>query len=324
MKTSVLLFGLASIGILSCSKRLGEVKLPEFEVTTEKTTYKVGEPVIFNFTNTTEIISFYSGASGNDYLYKDSGLVVPIADYGATLEFSTQLAGTGTQANQVSVWISNDYSGKNDFASVKAATWTEITSLFKLATSTTLLVSGTKEISSYFSSNRPVYIGFRYITMPQAINLAARTWYVQNLSVKSLAPPVNNQPIFITNHEHSGFQIINQYPVEAPSVSNVTATRITLLGNAFKIPTDSLYVPGSPWNDPQTETWAVSKGLTKNPVALPKNYSVAVKGINTDFLESYSYIYTAAGTYKAYFVGTNGNIDDTETVVKELTLVIER
>ena len=324
MKTSILLFALASVGIFSCSKRLGEVKAPEFDVTTDKTTYKVGEPVVFKFQNTPEIISFYSGAPGNDYLYKDSGLVIPIADYGATFEFSTQLAGTGTQANQVSVWISNDYSGKNDFASVKAATWTDITGLFKLATSTTLLASGTKDISSYFSANRPVYIGFKYITKPQATNQPARTWYVQSFLVKSLVPPVNNQPVLITDHEHSGFQIINQFPAEAPSISNITATRITLLGNAFKLPTDSLYVPGSPWNDPMTETWAVSRALTKNPVSLAKNYSVAVKGINTDFLDSHSYIYTAAGTYKAYFVGTNGNIDDTKTVVKELTLVIER
>jgi hypothetical protein len=323
MKTSILFLALASIGILSCSKRLGKVKDPEFEVTTEKTNYKVGEPVTFNFANNSDVISFYSGAAGNNYMYKDSGQVIPVANFGVTLEFSTQLAGTGTQANQLTVWISNDYNGKDDYASVKAATWTEITSLFKLATTTTLLAAGNKEISSYFNADKPVYIGFRYLTMPQAINKPARIWYVQNLLVKSLAPPINNQPVLITGQERSGFKIINQYPVEAPSLSNVAPTRITMLGNAFRIPGDSLYVPGSAWNDPMTETWAVSKGITKAPVTLARDYSVAVKGINTDVVNSFTHIYTAAGTYKATFVAINSNIEESKTIVKELTLVIE-
>ncbi|HTF29459.1 MAG TPA: DUF5017 domain-containing protein [Flavitalea sp.] len=312
-----------SIFFCSCSKRLGEVKEPDFEVTTEKTTYKAGESVLFNFTNAADIISFYSGAAGNNYLFKDSGQIIPVADYGATLEFSTQLAGTGTQANQLSVWVSNDYDGKTDFASVKAATWTEITSLFKLATSTTILAAGTKDISSYFNAGKPVYIGFKYLTKSQVANQPARIWYVQSLLVKSLAPLVNGQPVLITDHEHSGFQVINQFPVDAPSLSNIAATRITLLGNAFRIPADSTYVPGSPYNDPQTETWAISKALTKSPVTLARDFSIAVKGINTDVLPGFSYTYNAPGTYKAVFIGSNGNVEQTKTVIKELQLVIE-
>lgn len=312
-----------SILVCSCSKRLGKVENPDFEVTIQKNTYKVGETVLFNFTNAADIMNFYSGAPGNNYLYKDSGQVIPISDYGATLEFSTQLAGTGTQANQLSVWASNDYNGKNDFASVKAATWTDITSLFKLATSTTILAAGTKDISSYFASNKPVYIGFKYLTKSQVANQPARIWYVQSLLVKSLAPSVNGQPVLITDHEHSGFQIINQYPVDAPSLSNVAATRITFLGNAFRIPGDSLYVPNSPYNDPQTETWAISKALNKNPITLARDFSIAVKGINTDAITSFAYTYNTPGTYKAYFIGSNSNIEQTKTVIKELQLEIQ-
>ena len=323
MNRFTLSIAVLSILFCSCSKRLGKVKDPDFEVTTAKTTFKAGEPVLFNFTNDADIISFYSGAPGNNYLYKDSGQIIPIADYGATLEFSTQLAGTGTQANQLSVWVSNDYTGKTDFTSVKAATWTEITSLFKLATSTTILASGTKDISSYFGSGKPVYIGFKYITKPQVVNQPARIWYIQSLLVKSLAPLINGQSILISDHEHSGFQIINQFPVDAPSLSNVAATRITLLGNAFKTPADSTYVPGSAYNDPQTETWAISKALTKGPITLAKDFSIAVKGINVDALPGFSHTYNSPGTYKAVFIGSNGNFEQTKTVIKELQLVIE-
>jgi hypothetical protein len=323
MNRFTLSIAVLSILFCSCSKRLGKVKDPEFEVTTEKTTYKVGETVFFSFTNTADFISFYSGAPGNNYLYKDSGQTIPIADYGATLEFSTQLAGTGTQANQLSVWVSNDYNGKTDFASVKAATWTDITSLFKLATSTTILAAGTKDISTYFTPGKPVYIGFKYITKPQVVNQPARIWYVQSLLVKSLAPLINGQSVLITDHEHSGFQIINQFPVEAPSLSNIAATRITLLGNAFRIPGDSLYVPNSAYNDPQTETWAISKALNKTPVTLARDFSIAVKGINVDFLAGFSYIYNTPGTYKAYFIASNSNIEQSKTVIKELQLTIQ-
>jgi hypothetical protein len=340
--------------ITSCAKRLGKLDTPAFEVTVKKQTFKVGEPVLFNFTGMPDNISFYSGEGFNDYHFKD-GRVINVAGKGATLDFATQLSGTGTQTNQVSVWLSNNYNGKNDFASVQAATWTDVTSSFTLTTSTTNVLSGKADISTWFTPGQPVYIGFKYTTMPQAANGLARIWWIQSVAVRSKAPFVLNKELLLTDQENAGFRIINQYPADAPSRSAVVPARITLLGNVYKDPADSVfnpnysiynplnpiynpqspsYVPGavipvfvpynpaSAYNDPLTVTWAISKPIYGDTVNLGPDWALSIKGINTDYLQEYIYTYKTPGTYKASFVAYNHNIEGEKKVIRQVELTI--
>lgn len=338
----------------SCAKKLGKVETPAFEVTVKKTTFKVGEPVLFSFTGKQDNISFYSGEGFNDYAFKD-GRVVDVSSKGVTLDFATQLSGTGTQTNHLSVWLSANYNGKGDFASVQAATWTDITSSFTLATSTTNLASGKADISSWVTPGKPVFIGFKYITKPQVANGLARIWWVQNLMVRSKAPVVLNKELLLTDQENAGFRIIDQYPGNAPSRSTITATRITLLGNQYKDPADSIfnpnyylynpanpiynpqsplykpgavipvyvpYDPASAYNDPLTETWAISKPIYGDTVSLGPDWALSLKGINTDYLQEYIYTYKTPGTYKAYFIARNHDIDEEKQVIRQVDLTI--
>lgn len=340
--------------VASCEKKLGEVETPEFEVSVAKTNFKVGEPVLFSFTGKEDNISFYSGEGFNDYAFNE-GRVVNISGKGATLDFATQLAGTGTQTNQLSVWLSTNYNGKDDLASIQSATWTDITSSFKFATSATSVASGKADISSYFSPGNPVYICFKYTTKPQVANGLAREWWIQSVMVRSKAPFVLNKELLLTDQENAGFRIINQYPKDAPSRSTLTSTRITLLGNQYKNPADSIfnphyslfnpanpiynpqspsYVPGavvpvyvpydpaSPYNDPLTETWVISKPIYGDSVNLGPDWALSLKGINTDYLQEYVYTYKTAGTYKAYFIARNHTIDGEKEVIRAIDLTI--
>ena len=339
----------------ACSDKLGELEDPAFEVKVSKTTFKVNEPVVFSISGVQDNISLYSGEGFNDYQYKDGRNVV-VTGKGATLDFSTQLAGTGTgwQSGQVSVWLSDNYNGKDDFASVKAAAWTEITSSFTLATTTTNVASGKLDISTWIDSDKPVYLGFKYITKPQAVNGLARPWWIQNMMVRSKAPFIGTQELLIANQENIGFRTINQF-AEAPAQNNIIASRATLLGNKYKDPNDSIYnqnysiynpqnpiyIPGSPvyqpsarvptfvpydpaspYNDPQTETWVISKPLQGDTVSLGPDRAISVKGINTDSVEEYVYTYKTPGNYKVYFIAYNHNRDETKKVVRQLDLTI--
>lgn len=338
----------------ACGKKLGEVKTPDFDVSVVKTSFQVGEPVLFSFTGTPVNISFYSGEGFNDYAFKD-GRMVNVNGHGATLDFASQLSGTGTQTNQVSVWISNNYNGGNDLASVQAATWTNISSKLTLATTTTLTTSGKADISEWVTPGQPLYIGFKYITQPQVANGLARTWFIQNLAVRSKAPQVLNKELLLAGQENAGFRIIDQYPGNAPSRSTVIPTRITLLGNQYKDPADSIfnpdyslydpnnpiydpgspsYIPGAkvpvfvpydpsdPYNDPHTETWAISKPIYGDTVNLGPDWALSIKGINTDQLDEYVYTYKTPGTYKASFVARNHTIDGVKEVVRTIELTI--
>jgi len=304
---------------------LGEVVQPDFDVNVEKTVYQIGEPIEFKFTGSPDNIQFYSGTNTNNYDFKDNHRIIDVSDAGATLSFTSQILGTSinVQNNQVSVWVSHDYNGKDTFEDIQNATWTDITDNFILATNnTTAVSSGIMDFSDYIGTERNTYIAFKYVTKPQADNGVARQWSITNFSLKS-DKTLGSRDIFITNQEYSGFRIINQYPLEAPSLSNVTSTILTLYGNRFLSPTDDGYNPNNPWNDVQTETWAVSKPLKKGSVDLGKDWAVSIKRINTDFMESYIYTYDEPGVYTATFVASNSNINETKSTVRKVTLTIQ-
>ena len=86
------------------------------------------------------------------------------------------------------------------------------------------------------------------------------------------------------------------------------------------------YVPfdlSDPTNDPASETWAVSGAINLTSVNLgPDNSTLIKAGIAASTLTSYQYTYALPGTYKAVFVGFNSSIDETKTVIKEMTITI--
>jgi hypothetical protein len=83
------------------------------------------------------------------------------------------------------------------------------------------------------------------------------------------------------------------------------------------------FVPGAADNDPASETWAVSAPINFTSVNLGPDYSTGIKiGIAASTLISYPYTYALPGTYKAVFVGFNASIDESKTVVKEISLTI--
>src|SRR5690606_8241489 len=112
----------------SCDDPL-DVTLPQdFEVTTEKTTYRVGEEIEFKFDGNPNIITFYSGEVGNDYQFRE-GRVTPPGE--VTLSFENRVI-YGVQPDQFSILVSTDFSGQRNIDAIKAANWTNITDRFEL------------------------------------------------------------------------------------------------------------------------------------------------------------------------------------------------
>jgi hypothetical protein len=142
---------------------------------------------------------------------------------------------------------------------------------------------------------------------------------------------------------------------KAPAQSSITTSRITLIGNRYLTPDLAIfnplnpafdplnpiynkdsaqYQPGArlqvfvpydaanPYNDPQSENWAVSKAISLDKVNLGPDFSVALKGLTTSPMSGYSYTYAKPCTYKAVFIASGSSIDQTKQVVKEITLTI--
>lgn len=357
LRYHLLLFGL--FAMVSCQKNLVVKNAPDFAVSVDAaTTYKAGDPVVFNLQGNADVISFYSGEIFRDYAFRE-GREVDVAGHGFNLGFRSAVApGTpaGTQANQFSILASTDFNGNyNDLASVKSATWTDITSRFTLGTSATFVASGTQDISDLLVAGKPIYFALRYINRPQVDNGFARQWMVESFTLTS-NDSLNNAPVIISDQIHTGFRIVDENPVNAPARSTITTTRVTLYGPVYKDPNDPIfdennpvfdpanpiydptspqyvlgaqvpeyvpYDPNSPYNDPESENWAVSGPVVAEKVDFGIDKPVSVtSGIYLASPAVYKYTYNTPGTYKAYFVGSNNTIDETKSIAREVNITI--
>jgi hypothetical protein len=341
MKITNYLAGLSLFLLLSCEKGLPVRNTPSFDVSTAASTFKVGQEVLFKITGEADVISFYSGQVYNDYNFRD-GRVMQFNPQGANLSFTSSVQG-GTQTNQLAVLASTNFDGNySSLASVKAATWTDITSRFTLGTSVTFLASTSKSITDLIVPGKPIYIAFKYVTKPQAVNGLARTWMIQGFNVTS-STLVNNVGPILLDQPYAAFRIVQEDSVNTPARSSLTSTRVTLLGNVYKDPKDPIFNPANPiydplnpiydptsplydrtavrptyvpydpasqYNDPAREVWAVSQPAYTDKVNLGPDWSIPVRGIRNAQALEYRYTYTTAGTYKVYFVASNNTKDE--------------
>lgn len=355
MKLKIYSILAAALIMASCEKPAIEAEAPAFDVTAEKTTYKAGESVKFLITGgEAQAISFYSGELKKEYASR-SGRVADVAGAGATLAFTSSVQ-LGTQANQLSLLASTNFNGDySSVAKLKAATWVDITNRFKLGTSTAFLASGTVDVSDLIVAGKPIYFAFRYNTKKQATNGIARQWFIQTFTLNSKKLLDNTLALTIADQAGTGFRIVDDLKDKAPALSSITATRLTLQGNTYLNaslpqfnpanpifdpknpiydPQDPAYQPtaifkpfvpfdpASPYNDPESEHWAVSKAISIDKVDLGPDWSTAIKGLTNPVLTEYRYTYAKAGTYKATFVAANGNIDQQKVITKEITITI--
>lgn len=356
------------VGLLltaSCSKELAVSSAPDFEVTTDKTTYQVGEEIFFNLQGgPADEISFYSGEAAKNYAYKE-GRTIDISAAPLTMELQNSVQ-LGTQVNQLAILYSTDFNG--DYASVaavKKATWIDITSRWPLATSATFVPAVpalpasqdiSRDISTLKVSGKPLYIGFRYFTKPQATNGIARQWFIQAFAIKSKVQYDGPSPIVLANQASAGFRIIDDNKAnDARALSLITSSRVTLQGNLYRHPGLAIYNPDdpmydptnpiydprdpgfqpnavfpkyvpfnptSPYNDPEVEHWAVSRAIDIDKASIEPDFSESIKNFSNPPLKQHRYTYTKPGTYKAVFVAANRSIDDAKSVVREITLTI--
>lgn len=107
-KKAFILFILPLFLLTSCEDILKEVA---FTVATEKTTYTVGEEVIFTFDNAPDWVTFYSGEENKTYPDAYGVAIKSIAN--ELLSYTYKFAAPGTY-NIVFVGGNTNYEGKNE------------------------------------------------------------------------------------------------------------------------------------------------------------------------------------------------------------------
>lgn len=344
MKKSIIIFFVSCLLFFSCTKKL-EVADPVLEVTPVATTVTIGTPVIFNF-NTAEspdVLFFYSGEPFSEYAYSyDLGKGRKLINtMGYELSFQSRFdinspvpdssAKYGRQANQLSLWASTDFNGKLDTTSIKSAAWTNITSKFTLPTAlntSTFTNSGTVALTDVAVQKKPLYLGFKLVTLKQRTNGYSQFWNVQNFNIVS-KDTVGSSKVTLYNIGNLEFNIVDFTSPIRPAITSRTSALVRMggpnpyIGQPQNI-LDSLSNIGVVLDPDRSEVWAISRPVNVDTVFLGYDKPAATIANYTDvqFKPQFGYVYTKPGTYKAVFVGINRSKDETKQILKEFTITV--
>lgn len=309
MKKSLLFIAIATV-FFSCTKQ--GVDTPQFDVTTEKTTYKAGESVVFNLEGDAEIISFYSGEPLLNYEYKEGRIITP--DY-MNASFSTGVA-YGTHPDLLSVWVSNDFNGKYTIDDVLAATWAnDITKNFVLApnsmnsTSSALSVpSGVIDIkSAAVDKTKPIYLAFRYYKTPDAVGGTQRNWFVRSLKIET--GTILGSQVFSDTRQ---LTLVYDKHFTDDALKNSTLSSSSM----------TIRVPSALPND-TVQVWAITPPLSAADFENGPDRPIPIRGYRDEIIKTYEYVFNTPGTYNVVFVARNANVyGESADVVVQIPITI--
>lgn len=290
--------GLIALTILAGCKKL-LVEAPEFEVITDKTTYKVGEEVNFKFTGNPDLISVYRGIPGENYDFRTR----ITADGIPQLNFTTLIQNTG-ETNTLRLMASTNFTGKYDPTGIAAASWTDITSRATLSTGTDNTPSGTIDLSDFKAAGKPVYLAFKYQGYFHP-TLKQPSWFLRTFNVNNVLP--EGRTAVIAAIAQVGWVGVD---VKNPTViwGVPTTGQVAINGTG----TDAI--------NEDNEDWVISRPFNLSAVSADTGLGLKTA---TTYLTNYTYTYTAPGTYTVTFIAANASRDESSQIVKQIKLTIE-
>ncbi|WP_293299604.1 DUF5017 domain-containing protein [Pedobacter sp. UBA4863] len=316
MKPNYYLFAILLFVLAACKK---ETKVEEvnFQVTADKSTIKVNEEARFSFEGNPGLITFYSGEPKNAYSYKDLDRIASLQQLNVTFESSIQVV-TNTP---LKVMFSTDYqeaytdNGEYTYESVAAATWTDITNRFHMATTTYPIFdsSGTVNIADLVEPGKNFYIAFKYDTpaLPATGTVPSRRWRFRNFKLEAITNFGFYERLAYTTVIPAGWKFARREP---------NFKHISAIGTIVQ------FIPPATAADEgykqAMQLWAVSKAFAPT-VNMGVDYGLSIKNYQTSSMSNYKHVYTKPGVYKATFVAANTNIYDSKKVVRELEITVE-
>ena len=305
------------MAFIACQKQ--DIQLPDFDVEVKSAEVLEGEEVEFVFSGNPEFISFYSGEWGNDYAYREGR----IEDSEIMVSFQSLIIDNrvpaSTQDDQLSVLISKNFNGNQNIADVEAAEWHDITSDFRIVSlsddNNTWVESGKVNISPYIVEGEPVYIAFRYLTLPRSTHGVAPNFLrVNNFLLESIAG--SGERATLATHASVGItppKDLVRSATYTPGRGNLQPTFINFFGNIS---------PGQ--DDVTTVAWAITNPFTiEKTINFGMDKAISIKTLISPKVTTYTHKYEKPGKYQVVFVAKNANTNDEKEVIKQLEIIVK-
>ncbi|MCD0488967.1 DUF5017 domain-containing protein [Pedobacter sp. MC2016-14] len=298
MKLIAIFLLVPGLFLASCKKM--KVEAPEFEITTEKTTYKINEKVKFLFSGETDHIAFYSGEPGFSYDNRNR-----MSSNGKpTLDFTSFIQNTG-ETGTLRLLYSVDFSGNYDAPGISQATWTDITSRAALSSGVDRWPSGVVDLTDISALGKPVYFAFKYVGYNHA-TLRQPTWTIRTFNLNNILTDGKTVPL--ATIDNVGWKSVD--------VKNSTVSWIIPLLTGLI----SINGTGAGSVNEDNEDWVVSRAfdLKKATPDVP----VSIQGLTSAVLTNYEYAFTKPGNYTVTFVAFNRNASAEISIVKQINITV--
>lgn len=304
--------------LFSCQNTM-EVDAPNLNVALATQTCKVGEPVTFKFDGNADLIAFYPGDFGHNFIYRDNGQRLPIENM--TLNFSTAVNlrknTYKVTDHTLGIYISTDFNGSYDKESIQAASWTNLSSNFVFDQKSDKEVkSGDFDMEQYVQAEKPFYIAFKHtmnsVPSSSLASVGARimSFYI---GVQTSLGTVTAATLLATN-VNAGFTLVDfGAGTNVAGVSTITSTEAK--GQML------LQGPQQP-SAGMAEIWAVSKSFDAAPIQMPNDVTIPIKGTSDAQPADYAYTYDKPGKYTAYFVAKNLTSDNVVEVIRTVEVIV--
>lgn len=308
MKQTIFTLTVLSIFFTACSEK--DIPVPDdFEASLAQATYKLGDSVKFNLSGVPDNITFYSGEPQSEY---DKRNFFSSDEGSLTLQFNSQTRAGATLPRNISVLVSTDFNGVYNEASVKAAKWTDITSRATMPSNTASnadVVSGIINLDDLKVKGKLMFFALRYLS-ENPTTTAQRYWNFGRLALTNTVPG-NGDLVLASTVEPAMFQILEFQGADNKwTINTGTAAQHRLIHTANAINTEP------------DDDWLVSRGFDVFQTNAHIKNAINIKSIASSAPKTFSWLYTAPGTYKATFIAQNGNKDIQREVIKEVTVNI--
>lgn len=306
------IFLLAALLLNACER--GEVETPDLKVTVASTVVKAGTPVDFFLSGQSDMIAFYSGEVGNDYAQRQDNRIVETT---IAVSYSTILS-NGTNPLFMPLRYSNDLqcsdpSGIFTQADIEAATWHDISHLFKQPTTPQASVhipAGEVDITDYFADEEtPLYLSYYYHVDPSIGGSWTRSYVnIQSFLISGITP-VGKETIYrFTDCNWQAVTNEESYGDSKTSLPDVNTSR--LLGRCANVKTEK-------------EAWFVGGPFYKQAsVNMGPDMSTPIKANSDPMPASYRHTFSAPGDYTVTFVGINASVYGRSESVRSIKLKV--
>jgi hypothetical protein len=298
-----LYFLILSASLCACNDK--EVIEPSFEITLPKQVYAVNEDITFKFTGTADIITFYSGAKGAEYEFRNrvKATGIPQMTFISNRQFGN--TSPGVVDTSLKVLASVNFKGIYNEEYIRLAKWKDLTSRATLPTisrATPEVPSGVIDLSDISTNDSLVYIAFKYSGAKTAFS--QYQWIVNN--------------IVIANKLEDG----SLATIKTSATLSWAQVDILNPTKFWSFSTAQIAMTGGPFNEPDNEDWIITQPLELNRVQ--RSLGVPLRTSPLAKIPSYTFNgYSTPGKYKVTFEIINANKYDTKTRVKEFEITVQ-